>query len=1178
MLRFSCAMSGRTSPKTRSRPNAGPSLAELQAENAKLRALLAEASASLQPWGRSESSDMGSNVKTFVLVESAESESKCGEGAQLQKRAVSPDFARRLAAAAHELAPERAPTPSKLASRPTKEVIKYYAEDIRPKTPQEKALEKQEHAVREAQWQGRQEGMYKPTPVLDKQSLTLRKSYSHDVTNEALEDPDLLEKEQAYSQAHLALQIITAPVGSSLGDASLYAESGEASPKRHSSSPARDSALEGIKFVPVSGQNVQIVDRKTVPTLQTIPSDYIVQGQEVDPSKQPLPLTLNQVEVRTAMVTGLRPFLPGAMDLDEELRRQRVDLQWESEDGKPSRPVSRARSPIDRPASSGPTIDYTPLMLNTMQFEHTRVGSRGDARAEARMRLTKNLDSLPSTSFLPHIPNAFDHSLEHKQWNANSGLNVIAGGDDGLVTGVLGVGSIPQAALDTSTTDSNFVGNGPQNAWTTGFKIITGATLDNATPPAPISVPTNSKGVALELVPVHSEFMRGILNYGKDAQAAYEAGASSSHYTAPQHPLLLTLLVSAKPLWKTAATQQFDPNLFLTLFPPPPEKIVLSVLDVVSMYSGMGVLHEGRNVINNSAATININVREWTTFLYELVNRYNDAYVAAPGTEGSVIPHVSRVFEPSSLEWWRRYARYVIVVRSKPNGQMLAKISKKLIDRLVQTLLINNSAPNVGVSSLYDGVCGSGAGTNTHNFPDAPHQDRNSLRINEQLSIHSWDFSHVQPLDATAVIHQVGWGNLNTSTVADTNTNASEKEVKAQPVESTEEAMVVSKEKDVTFTADMQCVPDNAMKTQTLTEAQPESNAIPHLDPESNNNVVLIRLNGAGVTYEDQSYTLPPQATMENPVKKRKPKKKTIVNAIPDELLERNARFEIQHMMNFSSDDRSVGSSASGISSKHALNQQVHKEKRPVHGPGSASEMSLVLSSSAAATTNATNDRMNEQAYSSDDVNGSGLRRSREHALANNKIRSLTAAPVSALEPETLIHAHHDVSVATRMNSPKSVYRVVPGRSRSPGYYGNENQKGKEHEFVGGYWNDNTDVAHDKPPTLRSTTGGNPAHKIEPRPELFVDEEAERKRKKKAKEAKAAQDSADEKEGRKSPKRVYHSAEEIARKTIIKAREVVSTNTKFRTRQLTEVEAGLFRSPFAVPLITEKMRREADML
>ena len=51
----------------------------------------------------------------------------------------------------------------------------------------------------------------------------------------------------------------------------------------------------------------------------------------------------------------------------------------------------------------------------------------------------------------------------------------------------------------------------------------------------------------------------------------------------------------------------------------------------------------------------------------------------------------------------------------------------------------------------------------------------------------------------------------------------------------------------------------------------------------------------------------------------------------------------------------------------------------------------------------------------------------------------------------------------------------------------------------------------------------------------------------------------------------------MLKKTIIRAREVVSTNTKFRTRELSSVEAGLFRSPFAMPLVTEKMRREADL-
>ena len=48
-----------------------------------------------------------------------------------------------------------------------------------------------------------------------------------------------------------------------------------------------------------------------------------------------------------------------------------------------------------------------------------------------------------------------------------------------------------------------------------------------------------------------------------------------------------------------------------------------------------------------------------------------------------------------------------------------------------------------------------------------------------------------------------------------------------------------------------------------------------------------------------------------------------------------------------------------------------------------------------------------------------------------------------------------------------------------------------------------------------------------------------------------------------------------ARKAIITARNAVSSSTKFRTRKLSETEAGLFRSPFAMPLVTEKIRREA---
>ena len=66
-------------------------------------------------------------------------------------------------------------------------------------------------------------------------------------------------------------------------------------------------------------------------------------------------------------------------------------------------------------------------------------------------------------------------------------------------------------------------------------------------------------------------------------------------------------------------------------------------------------------------------------------------------------------------------------------------------------------------------------------------------------------------------------------------------------------------------------------------------------------------------------------------------------------------------------------------------------------------------------------------------------------------------------------------------------------------------------------------------------------------------------------------------EGIVSPKKFAPAVkpDEAARTAIISARNAVSSSTKFRTRKLTETEAGLFRSPFAMPLVTEKIRREA---
>ena len=1147
------------------------SILELQEENAMLRALLAKASSAASTMD-GDSGEVSTNFSLFSTSETPPQPQKLT--VPIRGRAQTPDMAKLASTAI----PVRA-----------EPKIRYYGENLRPKTPQEKAVEKQARAVLEAQWQGRQDLGYKATQIIERPTLTLRQSYEQDAAGGAGSS----ENKNNFSPAQgLTIDTSVSPSKKNpldrtpkILDASAVPtyrpttaekvagkvgkppKAGSGKSGRSISPPqqtrAEFLAKEVARVQPLGGENSSIVDRKALPTLQQIPTDYFVAGVEVDPSKQPLPLTYNQVEIQTALVTGIKPFLPAALDFEENLREQRVELQWETEEGLPSRPQSRARSPQDRPQSTGPAIDYTPVMVSNLVEEQAsgRSGSRGDQFMEARIRLTRNLDgdSPVAEPFLPRIP-------------SRSGELVAQQRQVKGVVGVLGVGVDARETL----ADPKAPFPEPQNLWTTGTfaDMMSG---ENIAPPSAVKVPYSAKGVPLELIPISSDFLMGIMNHGKEKDGV------PSHETDRHHPLMLSLLVSAKPLWKTASIQQFDPNLFLTLFPPPPDKIVLSILDVVGLYTGAGVLHDGKNTVNNSTATIVINIREWTTFLYDLVNRYNDDYVPIPGEDGSSVPHVSRVFEPSSLEWWRKYARYVVVVRGKPNGQMLAKISRKLVDRLVQTLLILNSIHNAeGRSGAYDGVIGTGAGTNTHYDPTAHFQDRRSLRIHDTLTIHSWEFSHVRPVDSGAIIHQVGWGNLHPSaTTANTEDKATEvliargtdSKSKAPPATVPPPLKHIPQE-ETYMSFDMQFMPDVPEQSESI------------LDPESNSNTVTIRLEGSGITYEnpvDETPSVSVSGALQKKksanAKKAKKKAPPLVNSIPQEFLERNARFEISHMLKFTepTEERSVGSN-----SQKSLNASVHiKDKKDAkkqgrHGSpgGSANSLDGTLNSN---RSSAKNGQSHSRSSSAEHVPAGTP--SLDHVPhGTHKIHTFAGNHNDSSDGVIVVHVHHDKSTAERMNSPNAIYKAVPNRSRSPGYYGNEKQFGKEQNFVGGYWNDNTDIQYQPMATLRSTTGGNVKEVVEPRPELFLDEEEKERKRKKAKEAKGRQKSPENKDGGKKPMRIYLTSDEIARQTIIRAREVVSTNTKFRTRQLSEVEAGLFRSPFAIPLVTEKMRKEAEAL
>ncbi len=1285
---------------------------QLQAENARLRELLEEAANA----GGGAATDTDEPPLVIVHKPSSATDSTSKPGSRSRSRGKSPNPTADGADAS--LAPSNPwSQPTTLVSRP-KPKINYYGADIRPKTPQEAAEEKQMHAVREAQWQGRQDGGYKATALVEKPTLTIRNAYE--------------EKAQAQAQAQKAagagadLQIdVSAPPHAhaqpkgdldkspkilsekevdkyrpSSGDqrerererdsssatkgkskATLTDAHAQKSPWQ-GTSPSKDDLLHntgsgsgtdtGIAVQPVAGVNVQIVDRKEIPQLEQLPTDYMIKGLEVDVSKLPLPLTATEVEVRTAMVTGIRPYLPGALALEENLREQRVDENLETPDGRSTRPVSKGDG---RPRSRGPAVDYTQDMVEGMQNARERVGSRGGDsnvafKQEIRGKITEEVgltyppEQMVSSSnarqggFLPHIHG----QPQPSQQQSSFGVVQSGPGDNWGGMGPPDTSTWGAYPTTTTTTDgggmfatkdgmgaAKFNSNVQENVNTnpvhiSGNAYATTMEVENA---VDVNVPRNNKGVAMELIPIFSEFVTGIMNRKRpdDQAALHVRDAAPKVWVPPQHPLLVNLLASAKPLWKTASTQIYDPNLYLTLFPPPPDKIVVSVVDIVAMYSGIGVMHTGNNTINNAASTVVVNVREYTEFMYELINKYNDDYVpegeasrqektqsvpsssaesvgdgkdadtvasAASLHPGSVIPHVSRVFEPSSLEWWRKYIKYVLVVRSKPSGQMLVKISKKLVDRLVQTLLINNSIYNTNIDAPFDGVKGIGAGVNTYTHLGGEHQDHQSIRVHETLWIHSWDFSHVKPVDYAATIHQIGWTNVYGRQENATATATATAAVAA----ATATAAV---ETEPLLAPEPAPVPAPEPKAQSpATNSRTDFTEV-GLSADNSYHVVAMPASSmpdSGVTFENSADELPLDessiTTSPGGTKKKKPKNKWSqkkkppppVNTIPDELLERNARFEINHMMVFNvvtaedeksveshggslhSGQGSVASSTASLNSTAAKQQTSRRAKELLKNPGAAMSGPQVINSNAhlaGVPSHFQPEHINPHAHEHDTVPVGTPSMDKDHHGHAHKIHSFAGNHNDGSDGVTMIHAHHaEQTVAQRMNSPSAKYRVMPNRSSSPGFFGGSNQKGHEQEFVGGYWNDNTDVQYEGEKNLKSTSNhSNEYPKVEPRPELFLDEakEKERKRRKKLKIEKEKEKRAEQGSPQpKGPRREYPTADEVARRTIVRAREIVSTKTKFRTRKLTEVEAGLFRSPFAVPLVTETMRNRAEAL
>jgi len=188
-------------------------------------------------------------------------------------------------------------------------------------------------------------------------------------------------------------------------------------------------------------------------------------------------------------------------------------------------------------------------------------------------------------------------------------------------------------AMVTATGDSEETeGEVAQSAVTTAEPVYSDWFIAPAQRAVPLGLPVDPS----ELCPVSCDLVDGL---------------------SPNRPVIVAILASRRAAWKVDAVQLYDPQLFLAPLPPPPDKIVIRVLDPID---------------KAAEASVNVNYRFMTLLLNDLAARHPALDVASH-------------FYPASLEWWRDNARFTIKLHLKPNGSFIVKISRQLLEKLVVT-------------------------------------------------------------------------------------------------------------------------------------------------------------------------------------------------------------------------------------------------------------------------------------------------------------------------------------------------------------------------------------------------------------------------------------------------------------------------------------------------------------
>ena len=288
----------------------------------------------------------------------------------------------------------------------------------------------------------------------------------------------------------------------------------------------------------------------------------------------------------------MRPFLPGALEMDKTLSEARINSP-------PSR--SRSGSPCALEKAQEGYIASNKNASDGMGRLVDKTGNRPGSRSEGSTSDTGNLNTRNSRQKKVRATSPFPSD---KPETTLPRLVTSGNTDDQNEGFIISVNSPGIADFDKTTSadvlmNSAGLNDGERAMAAPGEGAGAGAKSSSKSDRKQLPAYAPPISQASDLFPVSSQLYVGLQG------------------TMGHRPMVLTLLASKKPLWKVSGAQAFDPHLHLAAFPPPPDKIVVNLFDVGTINPRAGDKYHPQQ------ASFVINVREYTALLYDMVEKYS---------------------------------------------------------------------------------------------------------------------------------------------------------------------------------------------------------------------------------------------------------------------------------------------------------------------------------------------------------------------------------------------------------------------------------------------------------------------------------------------------------------------------------------------------------------------------